>query len=226
MSDKLKVVEIFASIEGEGLRTGLPCTFIRLHGCSLQCSYCDSQYACVGDDYKEMTVDEIVQEVENYQIPHVTITGGEPLIHEHVYELIGVLACDGFEINIETNGSVDLGTLNELRAFDEDYDRIMITMDWKCITSGMTDKMIMSNLEYLRHYDVLKFVVGSKEDLDQMRDLLVKNYRTDAVVFVSPVFGKIEPKEIVEYVLDNQLTFVRTQVQLHKVIWDPNMRGV
>lgn len=228
--ERLKVVEIFSSIDGEGIRTGIPCVFIRLYGCNCQCSYCDSQYACIEDDYVELTIEEILNDVEKFNIPHITLTGGEPLIHSHVYELIDALVDNDYEVNIETNGSVPLNLIEARRQEDWVYrDHTIITMDWKCKTSGMTDKMLESNLELLKPQDSLKFVVGSKEDLDQMKEVVTSFYKSPLVdpdVFVSPVFGKIEPSTIVAYILENNLHYVRTQVQLHKIIWDPEMRGV
>ena len=222
---KYKIVEIFTSIDGEGARTGLPCTFIRIHTCNLHCSYCDSRYACEGEDYKEMYLDEIVEVVENNRIPAVTITGGEPLLHDNVYHLIETLAKRSYCINIETNGSIDLSRLDYLRYRLGDFGNIMITMDWKCESSGMSSYMKESNFQYLNKYDVLKFVVGNHEDLTQMKHIL-SSYLILAQIFVSPVFGEIEPKEIVEYLLAHELYDVKTQVQLHKILWPADMRGV
>lgn len=223
---RLKVVEIFSSIEGEGIRTGLPCVFIRLHGCNLNCSYCDSRYACEGNEYIEMNIPEILDEVEHFNIPYVTVTGGEPLIHPHVYDLIDDLIKHDFEVNIETNGSVYLERIAEARKDNWYYnDNTIITMDYKCISSNMSEKMIPGNLNLLKDSDVVKFVVGSRDDLDQMR-LAIKYLKCKAHIFVSPVFGKIEPEEIVNYILEYGLINVRVQVQLHKIIWDPSMRGV
>lgn len=228
--ERLKVVEIFSSIDGEGIRTGIPCVFIRLHGCNCQCSYCDSNYACEGNDYVELTIEEILNDVEKFNIPQITLTGGEPLIHSHVYELIDELVDNDYEVNIETNGSVPLDHIQDRRQEDWVYrDHTIVTMDWKCKTSGMTDEMLESNLKLLKPQDALKFVVGSKEDLDQMKEVVTSFYKSTLVspnIFVSPVFGKIEPSTIVAYILENNLHYVRTQVQLHKIIWDPDMRGV
>lgn len=221
---KLKISEIFTSIDGEGARTGLPCIFLRLYGCNLHCSFCDSQYACVDDAYTEMTIQEILDKLESDKIRAVTLTGGEPLLQKGVYDLINSLTISGFWLNIETNGSIDVSQIDHLRYVANNTD-VMITMDWKCNGSGMTDKMLIGNLEYLHNCDVLKFVVSDIEDLNQMKEL-IDSYEIDAQIFVSPVYGKIEPKEIVKFVLDNDLTCVKTQVQLHKIIWDPDQRGV
>ena len=214
----LKVNEIFSSIEGEGIRTGQLVTFIRLYGCNLNCSYCDTRYSCENGDYKIMTVLDILAEVERLNISRVTLTGGEPLIHPFVGELINALIDEGYEVNIETNGSIDIYpyTLKE---------NVIITMDYKSISSGENSKMNPANLGYLREQDVLKFVVGNKEDLADMKDV-IKNYNPKSSIFVSPIFNQIEISEIVEFIKDNKLNEVRVQVQLHKIIWEPNKRGV
>ena len=162
----MKINEIFLSIEGEGKRTGLPAVFIRTFGCQLSCPYCDTQYACKGDDYKEMSVDDIVDKVLSYGVDRVTFTGGEPLIQPDADELINRLRVGGIEVNVETNGAVPLMD-SAFRSNSYFY-----TMDWKSISSGMSDKMIPDNLYKLGEQDVLKFVVSTEEDLNQMKDIL------------------------------------------------------
>lgn len=220
----MKVSEIFTSIDGEGIRTGYPVTFIRLHGCNLRCSYCDSMYAVEGRDYTEMSVFEIVEECKKFSTRKVTLTGGEPLIHQNVRHLILMLIDEGFEVNIETNGAVLLkDKLSDLNV--EQNKKLIITMDWKSASSGESDKMIYDNLEYLAEQDVLKFVVGNHDDLEQMKQLIV-GHNPKCNIFVSPIFGKIEAKDIVDYIITNHLDNVRIQLQLHKFIWESNMRGV
>ncbi len=222
----MKVSEIFYSIEGEGIRTGYPAVFIRLFSCQLRCTYCDSMYSVEGDDFVEMSIDEIVEEVHKYSSKRVTLTGGEPLIQKDALDLIKRLVRAGYELNIETNGAVDVSDLYDASwCFGYMRDNIIVTMDWKSISSGMSSHMLNSNLALLTNKDVLKFVVGSREDLDQMKEVVTNN-KLDCSIFVSPIFGNIEPKDIVQYVLDNQLTDVRVQLQIHKIIWDSNMRGV
>lgn len=224
----MKINEIFLSIDGEGVRSGLPTVFIRKVGCNCRCSYCDTTYSFTDDNCKDMTVGEIVEEVNKIcgGTKNITFTGGEPLFYTDAKEeveckqLLQKLKDLRYQVNVETNGSIDL----------KPWERLVkpqgfFTMDWKCKSSKMTNKMVESNLEFLDYYDVLKFVVGSEEDLNQMKDIL-DNYDINAQVFVSPVFGQIEPRQIVEFVLKHNLNRVRTQVQLHKIIWDPNMRGV
>jgi 7-carboxy-7-deazaguanine synthase len=236
--DKLTfpVSEIFYSIDGEGARTGAPTIFIRLFGCNLDCTYCDSQYACKADfsdcdgsiSFDRMDIDKILYHIERfYPCKCITLTGGEPLINKHVGELIFELRKRGYWVNIETNGSIDLGKVidsqPESKKGPMDY---FFTMDWKSISSGESDKMLTSNLELLETTDVLKFVVGSQEDLDQMKHVLEDNPEIDAQIYVSPVWGKIDPADIVAYLLENKLVYVKVQLQLHKLIWEPDKRGV
>lgn len=224
----MKVNEIFTSIDGEGIRTGYPVIFIRLFGCTLRCTYCDSMYACVGDDYKEMTVEDIIlavnEEREKYDISKITLTGGEPLMHyPEVYDLINALTDNEYEVNIETNGNV---SLEELEQRATDRDNIIVTMDWKSVSSGMSDYMLPHNLDLLKEQDVLKFVVGTDEDLNQMEDVITQYPELKCSKFASPIFGQIPPCQIVKFILDHKLSDVRMQLQIHKYIYDPNARGV
>lgn len=220
----MKVCEIFRSIEGEGLRTGLPAVFIRLHGCNLRCNYCDSMYAVEGGDYKQMNVTQVLDAVKKFSgITHVTLTGGEPLIHQNVEDLLSQLSGNGYRVNIETNGTVPCKW---------HFPGLFYTMDWKCKSSGMSVKMKMENLETLGSEDVLKFVVGTIEDLEET-ETVVKSLaeKKDDMphLFVSPVFGNLSNEEIVNWLLNSNIMVknnVRFQVQLHKIIWDPERRGV
>ena len=212
------VNEIFSSIEGEGIRTGYPVTFIRLFGCNIECPYCDTKYACKGTDFVKMSVDEIVDKVQEFGFNRVTITGGEPLIHRDVDNLIIALTHLGYEINIETNGTVYVGEYTEL-------DNVILTVDYKSISSGMNSKMDLENISILRRQDVLKFVVGTIQDLEDMKEI-IQNFHPICNIFVSPVFEQIAPVEIVNFIKDNKLENCRVQLQLHKLIWDPQERGV
>ena len=220
----MKVSEIFKSIEGEGLRTGLPAVFIRLHGCNLRCSYCDSMYAVEGSDYKQMSVAQILDAVKEFSgITHVTLTGGEPLIHQDVEDLLSLLSSNGYQVNIETNGTVP-------RKWH--FPGLFYTMDWKCKSSGMSAKMKMENLETLGADDVLKFVVGTTEDLEETESVvksLAEKKNDMPHLFISPVFGNLSNEEIVNWLLGCSTMVknnARFQVQLHKIIWDPDRRGV
>ena len=214
----MKVVEIFNSIEGEGKRAGLPATFIRLFGCNLRCSYCDSMYAVEGTDYTEMSVEQIMDKAEEIGCPNITITGGEPLIHKDIVDLLTTLCSGGFWVNVETNGSVKI----PYRTVD---DRLFYTVDYKTGSSGMSDKMDLELFKRLTKSDVLKFVVGSSQDLTEA-SLFCKNLSSQPQIYISPVFGNIEPVELVEFVLANKLWDWKVQLQLHKFIWEPDERGV
>ena len=228
--------EIFSSIDGEGIRTGFPVTFIRTYGCNLLCSYCDTLYAVdpqTEEDkqnaFTSMEIDEILEKCIELKNRKITFTGGEPLIQKDAPELVARLLEEGFEVNIETNGAVDLREFNDklidVLSDDELLNKMIYTLDYKCPSSGMEDKMILENIDYLNEIDVLKFVVGSQQDLDTMKKI-VTEYQPECNIFVSPVFGNIEPSAIVDYVLENNLQKVRVQLQLHKIIWDPATRGV
>ena len=168
-----------------------------------------------------MSLYDILTEVLKYKVPRVTLTGGEPLIHPGVKDLITSLVANDIEVNIETNGAVDLDEFIEFKY----NSKVVFTMDYKCKSSGMEDKMILSNLEFLQPKDVIKFVVSNYNEMEKMEYILEAS-KCKAQAYVSPVFGAIEPKELVEYVLDNGLNDVKVQVQLHKIIWEPTKRGV
>ena len=211
----MKVVEIFKSIDGEGIRVGYPVTFIRLAGCNLRCNYCDTKYSYENEKFTEMTPQEIYNRVYKLGGRRITLTGGEPLIHKDVKVLVDLLIQKGYEVNIETNGSVDITLFLDKHT--------IITMDYKCASSDMEDKMLLDNISKLRKQDVLKFVVSDDNDLDTVQRIY---QNTKATVYISPVFGRIEPKQIVEYMLEHNMENCRVQVQLHKIIWNPEERGV
>lgn len=228
----MKVVEIFKSIDGEGIRAGLPCTFIRLFGCNLKCSYCDSRYACEGDGYREMSIPQIIKEVDEYGVPNVTVTGGEPLIHPGIVKLLEQLLNLGYDVNVETNGS----QFPKRIVYDTDFKlnplgcvflkgSLFYTMDYKCPSSGMESHMHIDILNELTEQDVLKFVVGSQEDLDKALSI-IEQLRVKPQIYFSPVFDKIQAVDIVDYLLDKQLFDCKVQLQLHKYIWNPEQRGV
>lgn len=231
----MKVVEIFNSIEGEGKRAGLPCTFIRLYGCNLHCSYCDTRYGCEGDGYTIMSISEIMNQVREIGLNRITLTGGEPMIHPGVIKLLDVLVEEGYEVNVETNGTQhpyrreqeyisDLASMT-MKPVNEALGSIFYTMDWKCKSSNMEDKMNIDLVNELTSCDVLKFVVGSEEDMcGALR--VIEEMTSKPQIFFSPVFGKIEPSQIVEFLLSKRLYDCRVQIQMHKVIWDSDKKGV
>lgn len=216
----MNVNEIFYSIDGEGIRTGELAVFIRLSGCNLKCSYCDTKYALKKNSGIDMTIPEILDKVKKYNCKNITLTGGEPLIHNNVDKLIDELIKNGYKVNIETNGAVDITPY---------LNKCLITMDYKLPSSNMEKHMILDNLEKLTSNDVLKFVT-EESDFAIIKKIL-KEYKIKSYVYISPIFGSIEPEKIVEFM--KQLNEdgintdkVRVQVQLHKVIWDPEKRGV
>lgn len=234
----MQINEIFSSIDGEGIRTGYLTTFIRSQFCNLECSYCDTRYswdACDNEGNKQftvMSVEEIVQRCDELGNLRITFTGGEPLIQRDAPELVAALLDAGYEVNIETNGAVDLPTfekkLVDILQNDEALNNLIYTLDYKCPSSGMEDRMILSNIPFLIKGDVLKFVVGTQEDLDHMKaivDEYVPNPHTFEV-FISPVWGSMDGETIVNYMKEHDMQNVRVQVQLHKIFWDVDMRGV
>lgn len=227
---KYKVVELFDSLEGEGIRMGQPATFIRLAGCNLRCSYCDTLYALFGEEepcrYTEMTAEEMLARA-NPRFGRVTLTGGEPLIAPGAAELCSLLAENGYSVNIETNGAVDICRFAEAC---RGMDRVFFTIDYKLPSSGMEEKMLWHNFEALRPRDVLKFVVGSPRDAARMAEILETLYRkwkTPPHVFAGAVYGKYDLQKLSAAVLsDPSCRDVRVQVQLHKIIWPQEERGV
>ena len=206
----IKVNEIFDSIDGEGKRAGELTSFVRLTGCNLRCSYCDSTYTF--RDGRYMEVEDVVRKV-TYR--NVTITGGEPLCQD-IHSLLDNL--QRHDVNIETNGSKNITEYMN-------HKNTWFTVDYKCACSGMEGFMLESNFRNLRPCDVLKFVVGSGKDLDTAKELC-ERIQPKAQVYISPVFGMIMPKDIVQYMKDNYMETWRVQLQLHKYIWEPEKRGV
>jgi 7-carboxy-7-deazaguanine synthase len=213
----LKVNEIFFSIQGESSYAGRPCAFVRLTGCNLRCAYCDTQYA-----YEEGTwleIPEIVRQVVAFNCRLVEITGGEPLLQEQTPELIGTLLDQAFTVLLETNGSQDIGVVDE---------RCIRILDIKCPSSGESERNRLENLDVLTPNDELKFVIGSRPDYEYAKFILStflpdRSYLKPPLF--SPVFGKIEAQTLAQWILQDHLD-VRLQLQLHKLIWDPERRGV
>jgi len=211
----MKVNEIFKSIQGESTFVGLPCIFIRLSGCNLRCSYCDTQYAY--EEGFEISIPEFLKKIQDYGCPLVEITGGEPLLQEETFELVKELINRGYKVLIETNGSIGLKRLDR---------RAIKVMDIKCPSSGMSDKMNWGNISFLSKMDQIKFVIGSKDDYEWAKDVIKKYSLIDKVeVLFSPSFGRLEPKTLAEWILQDNLN-IRFQLQVHKYIWESNRRGV
>lgn len=219
----MRVVEVFKSIDGEALRAGQLTNFIRLSECNLRCAYCDTAYAQLPEQGNEMAVDQIILNL-NSRIKNVTLTGGEPLLHHReASALLQALINKGYKVSVETNGSVNLAD------YIANFPEVSFIMDYKGASSKMEDKMDLNNFDYLRpEKDCVKFVVGNTDDLATMEAIGWEYglFRRQIPVFVSPVFGDIELVEIVDYMSLANLTGVRLQVQLHKIVWEPSKRGV
>ncbi len=217
-----RVVERFVSINGEGAAAGELAVFLRFAGCDLQCSYCDTAWANRPDVPVTLyTAEELADWAESTGIHNVLLTGGEPLLQPEIGTLIGKLGEKGHRVEIETNGSVPLAP------FAACVPRPVFTMDYKLPGSGMEHAMLTENFRYLQPQDAVKFVCGSREDLERARRIL-RQFSLDKLchVFFSPVFGSIEPVEIVQFMMEHRMDHVRVQLQLHKYIWHPDTRGV
>ena len=216
------IAERFVSINGEGRKAGQPAVFIRFRGCNLCCSYCDTLWAN-SDDWpaKPMSAQDILEYIISSRINNVTLTGGEPLIQPDIYNLIDMLGKNGLSVEIETNGSADISLYRNMELPPS------FTLDYKLPSSGMEGFMNLDNYDYLTESDTVKFVCGSSLDLETARNIIEK-YRLDkrCAVYLSPVFGRIDPKEIVGYMLKHKMNGVNFQLQLHKFIWPAGMRGV
>lgn len=221
MNKKYKIVEKFISINGEGSRAGQLAAFIRFPYCNLNCSYCDTKYANGNDaKYDLLTCEEILNYLKENKVINVTLTGGEPLLQNDIKDLIEQLINHDYSVEIETNGSIDISPFINDR-------RPIFTLDYKLPSSNMENYMNLDNYQYLNKNDVIKFVIGNIEDLNKAKFIINKYNLLDNVkVYFSPVFGKIDPKEIVDYMIKHHLNKVNLQLQLHKFIWDVNQRGV
>ena len=220
---KFKVVEKFISVNGEGPLSGQLVVFIRFAGCNLNCSYCDTTWANKKDvNYDLMSSDDIYKYIKSTDIRNITLTGGEPLLQEGIIELLEILSIDtSLHVEIETNGSV---LVNKFLSMDNPPS---FTLDYKLPSSNMESNMNLDNYNYLSYKDTVKFVAGSITDLQKSKFIIDKyGLSTKTNVYISPVFGQISLETIVEFMKDNKMNGVNLQMQLHKIIWDPNKRGV
>lgn len=222
---KYKIAEKFVSINGEGTKAGQLAVFIRLCGCNLKCSYCDTTWANEKDvSYIEMSAQELVSYIKETGVNNITLTGGEPLLKrngEDIRTLLEALSqIEGAKVEIETNGSIAISDFL-------DIENVTFTMDYKLPGSGMESRMYSDNFKVLRKCDTVKFVAGSEEDLLRLKEVIDEYKLTKKChVYISPVFGRIEPVEIVDFMIDNKMNNVNLQLQMHKIIWDPEKRGV
>jgi 7-carboxy-7-deazaguanine synthase len=212
----LTINEIYYSIQGESTWAGEPCVFVRLTFCDLRCNYCDTEYAFY--EGTKQTLKEIVDAVAAFQCRLIEITGGEPLLQKNVLPLMTMLADAGHTVLLETSGAHDISKVDL---------RVHRIMDLKTPGSGECRRNLFSNIEHLTQRDEVKFVIGSRQDYEWSREQVGRyalTQRCRAVLF-SPIFGRIDPREIVEWILADRLP-VRFQLQMHKFIWTPTKRGV
>lgn len=211
----LKVNEIYYSIQGESTSAGLPCVFVRLTYCNLRCTYCDTEYAFYeGKDY---SIEAITDEVKKYDCKLVEVTGGEPLMQAECLDLMKKLCDEGFEVLLETGGSLPINEVDK---------RVKIIMDLKCPSSKMMNKNLYENIDHIKQTDEIKFVIGDREDYEWTKEIMNK-YKLNGKceILFSVVFGALEPLTLVNWVLEDKLK-VRFQLQMHKFIWDPQTKGV
>lgn len=208
----MNITEIFYSLQGEGKWIGLPNIFIRTSGCNLRCSFCDTQYAY--DEGKEMSINEILNQITQYDCQYVCLTGGEPLLQREIYDLINVLLKKKYYVVIETNGSINI--INLLK-----FKPLLISLDIKCPSSNMYKKCQLKNINLLKKGDQLKFVIKNKQDYNYAKNIVIE-YKPFCDVFFQPVWGE-NPSKLAEWIITDRLN-VKLGLQLHKIIWGSNRR--
>ncbi|HLY62776.1 MAG TPA: radical SAM protein [Terriglobia bacterium] len=210
------ITEIFKSIQGESSFAGLPCVFVRLTGCNMRCHWCDTAYAFHGG--QNVSPDEVLDRVRQLGGNLVEFTGGEPLLQKEVEPLAGRMVAEGFRILIETSGERFVGNLPR---------EVVKILDVKCPGSGESDKFCMDNLGVIERKDEIKFVVVDEDDYRFALDFIARHRLHDRVdeIILSPVFGRLHPRRLAEWILRDRLE-VRMGMQIHKFIWDPEMKGV
>jgi 7-carboxy-7-deazaguanine synthase len=210
----VRITEIFHSIQGESSHAGRPCVFVRLAGCNLRCVWCDSAYTFTGGE--KMSLEDVIARVKAYGCNLVEVTGGEPLAQSEAFDLIRQLADDGFEVLIETSGSIDIAPVD---------GRAKIILDVKCPGSGEVAKNRWENLEQLRGQDEIKFVIAGRADYEWARDLVAERKLDRWTVLFSPVWGRQDLKSLAKWMLADRVP-ARLQTQLHKHIWGADVTGV
>ncbi len=207
-SDRLRITEIFYSLQGEAETVGLPTVFVRLTGCPLRCTYCDTSYAFQGGEWKSF--EQIIAQIAQYETPYVCVTGGEPLAQKQCIDLLSMLCDLGYKVSLETSGALDISSVDS---------RVSTVMDIKTPDSNESDKNLLVNLQALDENDQVKLVVCSREDYEWSRQFILDSAVNEVCsVILSPSFGQVTPRELAEWVLQDRLN-VRVQVQLHKIIW-------
>jgi 7-carboxy-7-deazaguanine synthase len=211
----LRVCEIFRSIQGESSFAGLPFVIVRMTGCNLRCSYCDTQYAW--EEGREIEILDLIQLIKDFETEHVLLTGGEPLAQRGSFELANRLASENFIVLVETNGTMDISPL---------ASNVITVMDIKCPGSQQTHMMNWDNISALRPTDEVKFVVSGRTDYEWAKEI-ISNYFAGLPqrILMSAVFGKLSTSDLAGWILSDNLR-VRLQLQLHKYIWPDKIRGV
>ena len=211
----LKINEIYFSVQGESSYSGLPCIFIRLTYCNLRCTYCDSEYSFY--DGEKMKIDEILKEIKKYSCNLVEVTGGEPLLQKNCINLLNELIKNNYDVLLETSGSLSISDVP---------NKVINIIDFKCPSSKMNSKNMWDNINYLKKNDEIKFVIGDRIDYEWTKQK-IEEFKLNQIcdILISPVYGEIEPKEIVKWILEDNLK-VRFQIQMHKEIWSADKKGV
>lgn len=206
----LRITEVFLSLQGEALSSGLPTVFVRLTGCPLRCQYCDTAYAFHGGEKRLMS--ELLDEIASHKVKRVCVTGGEPLAQPGVHELMTTLCDQDYEVSLETSGALPVDDVDE---------RVQRVIDWKTPDSAEQDKNLASNMQQLRASDQIKFVICSRKDYDWARFETDRLELADkvAAVWFSPSFGQQDATQLADWIVEDRLP-VRFQLQLHKLLWN------
>ncbi len=213
--DRLRVIEVYASVQGESTWAGVPCTFVRLAGCNLRCTWCDSTFTFTGGEHR--SIDDVVAEVKRLGLQLVEVTGGEPLVHRQAIPLMQRLLDAGHTVLLETSGSRSIAPVPA---------GVHVILDLKPPDSGEVHSNLWSNVEHLQPTHEVKFVLASRRDYEWALRIMGDHALPDrCTVLLSPVSGSLEPVELVEWMLEDRLR-ARLGLQLHRVIWDPSKRGV
>lgn len=227
---EVPMVEVFETVEGEGLKAGYPTIFVRLFHCNLRCRWCDTPYSYAPSKPEyNTTIGALLQEVKQFASKHLCLTGGEPLIHReksaaiiHHFSLLENIE----DIHIETNGAINLQPFIQLRnSLPSWQSKVRFIMDFKLPSSGELERMVTSNFEALSDQDEIKFVIGSDDDFETALETIHRFYQRGHIL-MSPVWEEFSPRKLVEKVLAHGLSQVKISLQLHKIIWDPDQRGV
>ena len=208
-SNRLRITELFHSLQGESVTVGLPTVFIRLTGCPLRCQYCDTAYAFSGGELREL--EDILHEVATYQCRHICVTGGEPLAQPGCTALLAKLCDAGYSVSLETSGARDISQVDQ---------RVMIVMDLKTPDSSECDKNRLANLDYLKISDQIKFVLCSRADYEWACSMIVEHQLEQRVqLLFSPSWKQLNPTDLANWIIADKIP-VRFQLQLHKILWN------